>query len=56
MYSRKRAEFQRAQAARQASIDELALGIGERDAGMLANQRANAMELRVGELEIGNTG
>ena len=56
MYSPKELEFQRAQAARQASIDELALGVRERDAGVLANQRANAMELRVGELEIGNTG
>ena len=31
-------ELQRAQAPRQASVDELALGVRERDAGVLAHQ------------------
>ena len=41
-----------AQATYQPAVDELALGLAERDAGVLADELADLLELRVLEHEV----
>lgn len=45
-------EPQRAQAARQANVDHVALGLRERDAGAFGHQRPDGGEILFGELEL----
>src|SRR6185295_10591273 len=46
-------ELERTQAPRETPVDQLALGVGQRNAGVLAHQHANAVELRIREFEVG---